>query len=769
MKQSDFQIEESTLQNVVSWVEKEKISKNPRNIPFDEIWATFGGADIYTAQALQAREVSKWENWKKVVDSPYFGRLDLSIEKSAHETYYIGRSGFKNEYVNVLDWRSPISSIYYQKINEESYQQRYISPQGPMIAKLLLKRHLEINHRKLETIQDEVDRRHDDFQPPDKKVGTNVLIQSLERRGDPKLQDIVKSIQPDQDDLIRTQLDQVLIINGVAGSGKTSIGFHRLAYLLFPESNTRLLPSEVLIFGPNRLFLSYVKNLLPSLNVESVKQVTFDDWALERIGLIRTSKRGEKVRDIKIQESALMYFIDRKSSIPARRRAWRRSRIKGSLKFGEVLERLVEQEKKNLLTQVKTIHLTDIGEIGLSITLSEDEIRQTLQTKHFRSQPLFEVIASYTSSLLDLIPQKYLESLKVLQSSKVNFGMVLARERVFPGTRQKNLLQAKNKLKDKLDQLWRIESITSLYSGLLADKARLASVCNGLFDPKEIDLLGSNHIEKGVVDLEDIAALCYLHILLYGKGHDRYKHLMIDEGQDFSPLHYKIFELINPYRSMTILGDLSQGILAHRGISAWRELDSVFYGKIKLANVSQSYRSTYENTQLNNEILLSLQQKNPLLATPLPRHGAVPNLTISKSPNKMIKLVTEDIQMLLNRGVKNIGVIFKAPDEIEYFSKLIAFGGTFEVSTISNRDEMFDYSGGVVLLPVALSKGLEFEAVLVIDVSEENYNSQIAYDGRLFYVATTRALHHLRLFSVGTPTGYLNSSIRKSILKIVEA
>lgn len=138
----------------------------------------------------------------------------------------------------------------------------------------------------LEKISDEFDRRKNVSQE-DKQVefisNEQYLLEQLYTRGDPRLQDIVKSIQEKQDKIIRARHDQVVIINGVAGSGKTSVAIHRLAYLLYPGNENKINASRTIIFCPNPIFLHYIEDLLPSLGEKDVKQTTFAAWAIEKM------------------------------------------------------------------------------------------------------------------------------------------------------------------------------------------------------------------------------------------------------------------------------------------------------------------------------------------------------------------------------------------------------------------------------------------------------------------------------------------------------
>jgi len=230
---------------------------------------------------------------------------------------------------------------------------------------------------------------------------------------------------------------------------------------------------------------------------------------------------------------------------------------------------------------------------------------------------------------------------------------------------------------------------------------------------------------------------------------------VVDEGQDFSPLQYKILRSINKNGSLTIVGDTSQGIIAHRGISEWNEIRNAMPDdEVNLCEILQNYRSTSEIVQFTNAVLKITGKNKCKLAIPIDRHGDKPAGYICKSIDEIYHNIHFDINKLRKNGIQNIGVIVKTSSECEYVYKRLKNVKGINIGVLNNRDEIYDYEGGAVVIPVALSKGLEFEAVLIFDASSEKYDPAIEYDGRLFYVAVTRALHHLSLYSIHEMTAY---------------
>lgn len=765
MSHPELNLEKERLKEVINWIFVKHCQKNPNSVPFNKVWDYFGGADVYTANILRLRECQQWNLWREIESNPYFGRIDLIEEDSKLETFYIGEMGFKTPHTYVIDWRAPLASLYYQKIVNGSQLNTYNSPSGRRQCKLKLKRHLVIKNKEIIDIQDEIDRHKDSVALSNPEITNKVLIQRIKKRGDPELQKIVSTIQPDQNFLIRAPSGKALVINGVAGSGKTSIGFHRLAFLIYPESNTGIDPNKVIIFGPNRLFLSYVHKLLPSLNVNNITQVTFYDWALERMRLKNKSQLGQWKNDLEITDRSLIVFLDPQTSREKRIKTWKRSRIKGSIKFSQLLEKYIHSQKHLLLERLTDIKACDIGELRLSINFTEDEIQKVIQHSLIGNQSLRSTIDSQIQALISQVPQKYIEAFRKAMNSSKSIIQIknLYNPRLSSTIQEKEIDEAKAKLKNQIKEFWSIDDTLKMYKQLLSNREKLEKHQKSGLSAVEIDMIASDLIEPNVIDLEDIPGLFYLHILVNGIGSLSFDHVVIDEAQDFSPLQFKVLKLFNPTNSFTILGDIAQGILSHRGLKEWEELSKIFGGNLDIQVVQQSYRSTNEITKFNNELLRSFRKEKSLPAIPLGRNGKLPKIVKNVNLSALLHTFCEDLNSLLSSGYSNIGIIVKTPRDFSILVSTLRKIQNLRFSVIESSHSDFLYNGGIVIVPVAFSKGLEFEAVMIFDVSESNYHSNTEYDGRLLYVAATRPLHELYLYSTGPLTGFLESAVKKQL------
>jgi DNA helicase-2/ATP-dependent DNA helicase PcrA len=742
------------------------------------------GGDEWTSHSLEVHFWNMREQVKQGADSPYFGRVDFCQQgKYLPEKFYIGYHGLDLKEYRVIDWRAPISRLFYGSIAEE---QSYRAPGKMIHGKLFLKRHYTIEKGELLEIADEVDRRVD--RPTGGKMTSseNYLLQYLYSRGDPRLQDIVKSIQEQQDRIIRASPNCVLLINGVAGSGKTSIAYHRLAYLLYPDTQADIQAYRTIIFGPNRLFLGYVGDLLPQLGVKNVTQVTFDDWALEKMQLAVRKDRTLQ-RKYKLQEASLNAFLDSRTPRQVRIAHWQRARIKGGMKMKTLLERYIDYRQRNLRFPPEGFIYQKLGEIDLTLSITRPEI-DDIYTKSLEQNLPFEQLRERVFFELNkLLREKYditvnaesdklsgqADDLRSQAARMNNAGELLRRaaqlqeaarqlrNRAFtlPENRRKITAEAAARFKEDFDRLWPALQLRDEYYHLLQDTAVLKSIGEGLLTAEDIALLATNIPEANTIDLEDIPALYYLYILLRGKGSEYYDHIVIDEAQDFSPLQLYLARMYSRDGSMTLAGDLSQGIYAHRGISDWDEIRPVFQNDtVQFEEISQNYRSTREIVNFTNEILGRTGKAKTAYAKPFNRAGEKPRLVEVGNKKAMYAAAAKDIETLLHSQIFHIGVLVKSQDEcqelMDYFKKK-----QIEITSFApNRDSEYSYQGGVVVLPVALAKGMEFQAALVLNADEKSYDGKIEYDGRLLYVACTRALHRLILYSAGPFSTFLDGT-----------
>ena len=342
---SDYKIEQKRLKETVEYVEN-VISSSERNktLHQKEIKDAYLSLDptessqSYVSIMLHTRLLDELENnydrLLKAKEKPYFARIDFQEEgKSNIEKFYIGKMSLQREDWDVpmiLDWRSPLASVYYDgRLGSVVYQNALGES---MSGELSLKRQYTIENKKLIDIMD-VD-----------ITATDTFLQaSLGENKDNRLKDIVSTIQSEQNAIIRADIKRPLIVQGVAGSGKTTIALHRIAYLIYTYEKS-FYPEQFMIIAPNRLFLNYISGVLPELGANNVIQTTYADYAFELIG------DKYKLTD---SEEKLVSIINNKNKVHDEEKnksfIIKSSAFKGSLTFKNVLARYIRNIEINYI------------------------------------------------------------------------------------------------------------------------------------------------------------------------------------------------------------------------------------------------------------------------------------------------------------------------------------------------------------------------------------------------------------------------------------
>lgn len=241
----------------------------------------------FAAATSPERERERIGTYIHALNEPYFLRLDVQVgEETVRQRVYIGKSGLRlGKDLSVVDWRAPIAVLRHARTGFLTY----FAPEGPQQAEIFLHRVFNITDCSLVEIIDLLDRRATDRDGSAHEVIKTIvdpdvfLQRALEGHIGQKMREIVETIQKDQEDLIRLPIERPVVIQGAAGTGKTVVSLHRLAYLLFPEHEHNLSPSSVLVIAPTKLFIDYVSEVLPDLNIDHIRMQTFEDWALQRL------------------------------------------------------------------------------------------------------------------------------------------------------------------------------------------------------------------------------------------------------------------------------------------------------------------------------------------------------------------------------------------------------------------------------------------------------------------------------------------------------
>ncbi|WP_238898844.1 RNA polymerase recycling motor HelD [Clostridium sp. YIM B02500] len=636
--------------------------------------------------------------YTKLKEIPYFGKVSFKEGEDIPEDMYVGRYGLtlENSFEPlIVDWRAPIASLFYKgTLGKSSYN----PPSGEIEVDILSRKQLVIKKGQLKGVFDSaID------------VKDEILQMVLTDNSSDKLKDIVMTIQKEQDEIIREDRNKIVVVNGVAGSGKTTIALHRISYLLY--NFRKQFGDKVLIFGPNDIFMDYIAQVLPSLGESNIKQTTFENFAKKEINL--------KYENIKSFGSYIEDAMNGKED------TLEEYRYKSSKAFVDLLNSNLEILNKEYF-KIQPIRFKK-EEI---VTAKEIE---ELFTNYYKDMPLFRRSEKIKRILISKIKDKRDEEVyKINTEFKEKISSLSEKEleieknnlEYLKRIKIREIVRAVMKSRDELDTWIKYEPVIDIYKKIVnldTDK----NYINDLENLNNEDL-GEN---KERLSYMDLSGILYLMIKLKGiKVKNEIKHIVIDEAQDYSFIQFEIIKEITGCKSYTIVGDSNQRLITTSEEPAMLHFDDVFKDlnvEITKYELNKSYRSTQEIMEYSNKFL----DKDKIV--PLVRKGE-PVIEEEVSNNEefadtIISLI-EDYE---EDGYENVAVIFKDKNELNKFSHVIK--EKINIQSLDNDDIM--YKGGKVILPAYLAKGLEFDGVIIVE-SEE-------IEPLVKYIMCTRALHRL--------------------------
>jgi DNA helicase-2/ATP-dependent DNA helicase PcrA len=692
--------------------------------------------DLVINSTLQQGYQLKLHNLQSARSKPYFARVDfLEDGKAKIDQLYIGKMCLMRETdreLIIVDWRAPVANLYYEgRLGETGY----LCPEGRIQGELLLKRQFSIDAGELKEIFDIDIATNDEF-----------LQSYLGASADNRLKDIVSTIQAEQNRIIRARMEIPLIIQGVAGSGKTTIALHRIAYLIYNYSNFQ--PENFMIIAPNRLFLNYISEVLPELGVELVKQTTFEDLALELIGA------KLKVRGTYDKLIAFVNVASSKAQETTNQLIRAASEFKSSLFFKTVIEAYAELLEQAILPQ-------EAFGVGKWVVFKSEEIRE-LYYRDYRRWPFYQRIEQLKKHFRKRLKEQ--EKLKI-EKLQTRCNLEIARVKMLkpdtPARRQWIIrtIESKDRLVAEIQEFaaggvkayfQRLNQVKVLqyYKELFADAELFRQLVGDKLDAATAEYLRETtlkNLEAGWVEYEDLAPLIYLQYFCYGWGERfKVKHMVIDEAQDFSIFQFYVLKNIVKDSTFTILGDLSQGIHSYRGIKDWRQLRERVFGvdRCEFLTLEQSYRTSVEIMEAANRVIQHLQGFKPVLAKPVVRHGNPVEIIGLADLDVIIEAIEAKIATVQGQGYQSIAVICKTDEEAVAVHGLLKANGV-AATLISGKEE--EYSSGVIIVPSYLAKGLEFDVAIIANANRENYREE-ELDIKLLYVAMTRPLHQLIIY-----------------------
>ena len=656
------------------------------------------------------------ERNERALKKPYFGRIDFYDEKlNTEDCAYIGRCGVNKDVIHpvVIDWRAPIANTYYENgLGKFAYQ----SPTGESLQiDLKLKRTYEIEDGKLQNVFDTEVIANDD-----------ILTKYLSKNKQAVLGEIVATIQKEQNEIIRKTPYHNCLVQGVAGSGKTTVAMHRISYILYNYAE-RFRPEDFYIVGSNRILLNYITGVLPDLDVYGVKQMTmeqlfvrllYEDWDEKKSRIKNANVIGTK--NVVKGNSTWFYDLER---------------------FCEDLEWKIIPRDSIYLNPKQFVEGFENGQTGvfdrtggkpakpedLVLLMSKDAIET-----YIKESPNVSI-----QSKIDMLNERLLIKIK---------DEFLGKSVKYTKAEQKAILRA---YRGRFGAVKWKKSIYALYEDFLREQFAKGFMVD---------------IPDDEFDVYDLAALAYLYKRIketevISEAH----HVVIDEAQDFGMMAYHVLKYCIKDCTYTIMGDVSQNIHFGYGLNDWEELKALYLkeSRASFATLKKSYRNTVEISNFATQILhhgkFAVYPVEPII-----RHGNEPKVLQANHP-EIYKLASSICKNWQANGLETIAVVcrdFASAQKVEQELGQWLNVRKFDLDTA-------EFGEGVLVLPVEYTKGLEFDAVLILNPDREAYPVDDGH-AKLLYVAATRALHELCVLHTGNLTGLIADPIPEKNVSMIE-
>ena len=589
IEEKDKLTEERYLEDTIKWIDNEivRVEENKDHLrgKIEDLRRKSKGKyneELETSEKLYNITSKSLEKYVEGKNSPYFARIDFKERKRDTESFYIGKFGLGDSNTGeerVIDWRSPIADLYYSGTFGECY---YKAPMGLVIGDLTLKRKFIIREGKLiqafdEGINEVILRGNTE---EGSALVDEFLRVNLEESGSSKLKEVVATIQSEQNQVIRSEKNIPLILQGVAGSGKTTVALHRVAYLLYKYKD-KLLPKDILIIAPNKIFLDYISDVLPNLGVDNIKQNTYEEIVCEILNIKRKiitkdNKLARILEEGKDSENLILI-----------------SNVKSSMEFKALIDSYIEYIEKIdgeniedimvdnyvLFNKEEIIRLFTKDLKKMAINVRKDEIKRYFTLK------LEEKICNIIDKINFYYEYKVARIKNQMEDGEERRKKLIEiyDER---DNKKKDIRIKSNLCFNEYFTKWKEVKTENLYMDFLKNAYKFIPKDNAFINEKIIEKLLNEiteNMNKGIIDSDDLAPMLYLKFKIEDVPEKfKYKHIVVDEAQDYSEFQMVTLKYMVEQNSLSLVGDLAQGIYFYKGINDWNKVIKMVFKRTSI-------------------------------------------------------------------------------------------------------------------------------------------------------------------------------------------
>ncbi|MCD5000996.1 AAA family ATPase [Enterococcus saccharolyticus] len=647
--------------------------------------------------------------------NPYFARIDFTEGNEPKETLYLGISSLRDskEETIVIDWRAPIANLYYEgELGPTFYQ----TDTDEFEVELLLKRQFKISDGQLLSMVDTSEVINDEF-----------LLEILDEASSSQMKNIVSTIQKAQNQIIRDTTSKVMLIEGIAGSGKTSALLQRIAFLLY-RNRKWLDDQQVLLFSPNHLFSDYIAMVLPSLGESEVPTRTFRSFLqnlLPNYEIIKEEQQEEnfltgandRVEKLKNGLALVQQIPNYLQSITNFGPLFRDLKVKGDTYITKQQIRQWYQETNPQLPLYQRTQLLQTKILKKIGGLEKEEAKKSWVKEATREKV-----------------QEIFENDPNLEDSEEN------ERRLFNKVRRQIVRKKFRAMTRGVNQFQFIH-FPKQYLHFLKQTAGDLLKTAEISEDEWLQSIQQTRQSLRTRQLSQEDALLYTLLVrgLYPMSiEQKARFIFVDEMQDFPPAQVALLRELYPKAGMTLCGDLNQKVFGNETIV--HSLDQLFPTEtVARYQLTTSYRSTEEITNFANQFL---SQEDQVKTTA--RRGPLPRI-IQTQPDKAMQWLANELQDEEKNRRWRTAIICKTTDECETLYASLTNDLKEKIQLIVSEEDFMKRP--IMIIPAFLAKGLEFDRVVAWNINQAFQTEQ---DKLVLYTIATRAMHELSLIAIET-------------------